>query len=159
GGQAHQGWSRHRSKLVTRRHAIPLLTLPTRTCRRRCPGTPCTDGLSKQQGVATAQDTRDTEERVAIVLFVRSAKYLVRYAAGGGLTQAGRRRREQVRQQAADLFTAGVSAIEVAAQLEASTKSAYAWRRAWKAGGSEALKSKGTSGARSKLSDDQMRRL
>jgi len=64
-----------------------------------------------------------------------------------------------VRQQAADLFTAGVSAIEVAAQLEVSTKSAYAWRRAWKAGGSEALQSKGTSGARSKLSDDQMRRL
>ncbi|GAA2625346.1 hypothetical protein GCM10010399_65980 [Dactylosporangium fulvum] len=64
-----------------------------------------------------------------------------------------------MRQQAADLFTAGVSAIEVAAQLEVSTKSAYAWRRAWKAGGSEALQSKGTSGARSKLSDDQMRRL
>jgi transposase len=37
-----------------------------------------------------------------------------------------------VRQQAADLFTAGVSAVEVAAQLEVSTKSAYAWRRAWK---------------------------
>ena len=64
-----------------------------------------------------------------------------------------------MRQQAADLFTAGVSAIEVAAQLEVSPKSAYAWRRAWKAGGSEALQSKGTSGARSKLSDDQMRRL
>ena len=83
----------------------------------------------------------------------------MRYADGGGLTQAGRQRREQVRQQAADLFAAGVSAVEVAAQLEVSTKSVYTWRRAWVAGGPEALRSKGSAGARSKLSEDQVRRL
>jgi transposase len=83
----------------------------------------------------------------------------VRYADGGGLTVAGRQRRERVRQRAAELFAANVSAIEVAAQLEVSTKSAYTWRRAWLADGSEALRSKGSAGARSKLSDDQLRLL
>jgi putative transposase len=83
----------------------------------------------------------------------------MRYADGGGLTQAGRQRREQVRRDAAALFAAGVSAIDVAARLQVSTKSAYAWRRAWDAGGSEALRSKGTSGARSKLTDEQVDRL
>jgi transposase len=83
----------------------------------------------------------------------------VRYADGGGLTQAGRQRRERVRQQAADLFASGVSALDVAARLEVSTKSAYAWRRAWVAGGSEALHSKGSGGARSKLTDVQVGRL
>src|SRR5512145_1951453 len=83
----------------------------------------------------------------------------VRYADGGGLTQAARQRREQVRQDAAALFAAGVSAIDVAGRLEVSTKSAYAWRRAWQAGGPQALRSKGTSGARSKLTDEQVRRL
>jgi transposase len=83
----------------------------------------------------------------------------VRYADGGGLTQAGRQRRERVRQQPVDLFAAGVSAIDVAARLEVSTKSAYTWRRACAADGPEALLSKGSAGARSKLSDDQVRRL
>jgi transposase len=83
----------------------------------------------------------------------------VRYADGGGLTQAGRQRRERVRRQAAELFAAGVPAVEVAAQLGVSRKSAYTWRRAWVAGGPEALRSKGSAGARSKLSEDQVRRL
>jgi putative transposase len=60
-----------------------------------------------------------------------------------------------VRQEAAELFAAGLSAVEVAARLEASTKSAYTWRRAWAADGTEALRSKGSAGARSKLSADQ----
>jgi putative transposase len=64
-----------------------------------------------------------------------------------------------VREQAAGLFAAGMSAIEVAAKLEVSTKSAYAWRRVWLSDGPEALRSKGSAGARSKLSEDQIRRL
>ena len=64
-----------------------------------------------------------------------------------------------MRREAGDLFAAGVSAIEVAARLEVSTKSAYAWRRTWAAGGPGALQSKGTSGASSKLSDEQVGRL
>jgi transposase len=83
----------------------------------------------------------------------------VRYADGGGLTSAGRRRREQVRLQAADLFAVGLSAVQVAARLEVSTKSAYTWRRVWEVGGAEALRSKGSSGARLKLNAGQVRRL
>jgi transposase len=83
----------------------------------------------------------------------------VRYADGGGLTRASRQRREQVRQQAAALFAAGVPAVEVAARLEVSPKSAYTWRRAWAAGGVKALVSKGSAGAPSKLTEQQMLRL
>ena len=57
------------------------------------------------------------------------------------------------------MFADGKSAIEVAGLLEVSTKSAYQWRRAWVAGGAEALASKGPSGPDPKLSDDQLARL
>ena len=40
-----------------------------------------------------------------------------------------------------------------------STKSAYQWRRAWAAGGVQALASKGASGPDPKLSDAQLSRL
>jgi putative transposase len=83
----------------------------------------------------------------------------VRYGDGGGLDEADRLRREQVRQKAAALFEAGVSAVEVAARLEVSTKSAYAWRRAWVSGGPDALKSKGSVGASAKLNAKQVERL
>jgi transposase len=43
--------------------------------------------------------------------------------------------------------------------LEASTKSAYAWRRAWAAGGERVLASKGTPGPPRRLSDAQVQRL
>ena len=64
-----------------------------------------------------------------------------------------------MRQRAAELFAADVSAVEVAQQLEVSTKSAYQWRRVWVAGGAQALVSKGTSGPDPKLSDEQLLRL
>ena len=83
----------------------------------------------------------------------------MRYGDGGGVDQVERVRREQVRQQAAELFAAGVPAIEVAERLEVSTKSAYQWRRAWVAGGTGALVSKGASGPDPKLSDEQLARL
>jgi putative transposase len=83
----------------------------------------------------------------------------MRYGDGGGVDQVERVRREQVRQRAAELFDAGVPAIEVAGLLEVSTKSAYQWRRAWVAGGARALASKGTSGPDPKLSDEQLARL
>ena len=57
------------------------------------------------------------------------------------------------------MFTDGMSAVQVAAALEVSTKSAYAWRRAWAAGGEQALASKGTPGPQRRLSDTQVRRL
>lgn len=57
------------------------------------------------------------------------------------------------------MFAAGVAAVEVAARLEVSTKSAYAWRRAWLAGGAQALVSKGSGGTPSRLSEQQVARL
>jgi transposase len=83
----------------------------------------------------------------------------MRYGDGGGVDQAERARRERVRHQAAQLFAQGRSAIEVAGLLEVSTKSAYQWRRAWVAGGVEALASKGPAGPDPKLSDTQLARL
>jgi transposase len=83
----------------------------------------------------------------------------MRYGDGGGVDQAERVRREQVRQRAAQLFADGRSAVEVAGLLEVSTKSAYQWRRAWVAGGAQALVSKGASGPGPKLSDEQLARL
>lgn len=50
---------------------------------------------------------------------------------GGGVGPQGRVGREQVRRQAARMFADGMSGAQVAAALEISTKSAYAWRRAW----------------------------
>jgi hypothetical protein len=45
----------------------------------------------------------------------------MRYGDGGGVDQAERARREQVRQRAAQLFADGKSALEIAALLEVST--------------------------------------
>lgn len=84
---------------------------------------------------------------------------LMRYGDGGGVDQAERLRRERVRQRAAVLFTQGRSALEVAGLLEVSTKSAYQWRRAWVAGGAQALTSRGPAGPDPKLSDEQVGRL
>jgi transposase len=80
----------------------------------------------------------------------------MRYGDGGGLDEVRRLRREQVRRQAAEMFAAGVGPVEVARELEVSTKSAYQWRRVWVAGGSGALASKGPSGPDPILSDEQL---
>ena len=83
----------------------------------------------------------------------------MRYGDGGGLDQAQRIRREQVRARAAQLFEQGVSAPGVAVLLEVSTKSASQWRRVWVVGGAQALSSRGASGPDPKLSDEQLARL
>ncbi len=57
------------------------------------------------------------------------------------------------------MFAAGVPPAQVAARLEVSEKSAYTWRRAWAAGGPDALRSKGPSGRASRLDDRQLARL
>ncbi len=83
----------------------------------------------------------------------------MRYGDGGGLDQAARVRREQVRRQAADLFAQGMTPVEVAKRLEVSQKSAYVWRKLWQIGGAEALASKGAPGPDPKLSDAQLVKL
>ncbi|MEV0227159.1 helix-turn-helix domain-containing protein, partial [Streptomyces sp. NPDC050704] len=70
----------------------------------------------------------------------------MRYPDGGGLTAEQRRRREEVRMRTVDLFEEDVKVPCVARELPVSEKSVYQWRRAWKAGGCGALRSKGPSG-------------
>jgi transposase len=83
----------------------------------------------------------------------------MRYPDGGGLTAAGRVRREQVRLAAAAMYEQDIKPVQVAHELRVSTKSAYQWRRCWRAGGKAALASKGAGGAVCRLSAAQLARL
>lgn len=59
----------------------------------------------------------------------------MRYPDGGGLTAEQRRRREEVRMRAVDLFEEGAEVPCVARELRVSEKSVYQWRRTWRTGG------------------------
>ena len=83
----------------------------------------------------------------------------MRYPDGGGLTAAARARRESVRLEAAHLFEQDVSPVRVAHRMRVSTKSAYQWRRRWRAGGGAALASAGPGGAVCRLNREQLARL
>ena len=83
----------------------------------------------------------------------------MRYSDGGGLTAEGRARRERVRLQAARMFEQDMDPVQIAGLLRVSTKSAYTWRRAWRAGGDAALASNGPGGNPCKLDEDQLARL
>ena len=83
----------------------------------------------------------------------------MRYADGGGLTARGRAARERVRLQATEMFEQRLPATEIAARLRVSPKSVRTWRRAWLAGGSPALASRGPGGSVCKLDDAQLDRL
>jgi putative transposase len=83
----------------------------------------------------------------------------MRYPDGGGLSRRGRVARERVRLEAARLFEQGVRPVQVARRLRVSAKSAYQWRRRWRAGGDSALASRGPGGATCRLNPDQLQRL
>jgi len=83
----------------------------------------------------------------------------MRYPDGGGLTAAGRARREKVRLTAAAMFEQDMDPVQVAHELRVSTKSVYLWRRRWRAGGTAALASKGAGGAVCRLGPAQLARL
>ncbi|MDT0469432.1 helix-turn-helix domain-containing protein [Streptomyces sp. DSM 41699] len=68
----------------------------------------------------------------------------MRYARGGGLTDAGRAARERLRQQAVERFQAGQKNAEVAAVLRVSERSVERWRRAWREHGEAGVLSKGS---------------
>ncbi|KQV16777.1 MULTISPECIES: winged helix-turn-helix domain-containing protein [unclassified Kitasatospora] len=82
----------------------------------------------------------------------------MRYAQGGGLTDAGRAAREQVRLQAVERFEAGEKNREIAAALRVSERSVERWRRQWRERGDAGVLSKGSPG-RPRLSDAQITRL
>jgi len=83
----------------------------------------------------------------------------MRYPDGGGLSAEGRARREKLRLQAAQMFGQGMKPVQVARCLRVSTKSAYQWRRCWRADGDAALASKGPGGAACRLGEQQLARL
>jgi putative transposase len=82
----------------------------------------------------------------------------MRYATGGGLSPAGQARREQVRLEAAERFERGETTAEIAADLRVTVRSVERWRKAWRQGGIEALRSKGPV-SRERLSPEQWVRL
>ena len=83
----------------------------------------------------------------------------MRYADGGGLTAEGRAQRHRVRLRAAEMFAQDADPVQVARELRVSTKSVYQWRRAWRAGGEEALASKGPGGSACRLGEAQLAEL
>src|SRR2546421_10214241 len=83
----------------------------------------------------------------------------MRYPDGGGLSARGRVQRERVRLEAARLFEQGVAPVLVAGRLRVSTKSAYQWRRRWRAGGDAALAAEGPGGAIRRRHGRQVGRL
>ncbi|TMU97993.1 winged helix-turn-helix domain-containing protein [Streptomyces sp. DASNCL29] len=82
----------------------------------------------------------------------------MRYAQGGGLSDAGRAARERIRLQAVERFGRGEKNREIAAVLRVSERSAERWRRAWREGGEPGVLSKGSPG-RPRLSPAQISRL
>ncbi len=83
----------------------------------------------------------------------------MRYPDGGGLSAQGRARREKLRLQAAQMFEQGIEPVQVARCLQVSAKSAYQWRRRWRAGGPAGLASKGPGGSVCRLDEVQLGRL
>ena len=82
----------------------------------------------------------------------------MRYAQRGGYTPAEQQRRERLRLEAAERFARGDAIREIACDLRVTECSVRRWRRAWQAGGTGALRSRGPV-SREKLSPQQWARL
>jgi putative transposase len=82
----------------------------------------------------------------------------MRYAQRGGYTPAEQQRRERVRLQAAERFARGDTISEIARDLRVTEGSVRRWHRAWQAGGTAALRSRGPV-SQEKLSPRQWARL
>nr|WP_244320470.1 MULTISPECIES: helix-turn-helix domain-containing protein [Streptomyces] len=67
----------------------------------------------------------------------------MRYPDGGGLTAERRAFRERIRLQAGERFAAGEKTAVIAKDLRVSVRSVERWRRAWREGGMDALRSAG----------------
>jgi putative transposase len=67
----------------------------------------------------------------------------MRYAQRGGYTPEEQKRREQLRMRAAERFERGESAAAVAGEFRVTVPTVRAWRRRWREGGAQALRSTG----------------
>ncbi|MER8062735.1 MULTISPECIES: winged helix-turn-helix domain-containing protein [unclassified Streptomyces] len=67
----------------------------------------------------------------------------MRYPDGGGLSAERRAFRERIRLQASERFAAGEKTAVIAKDLRVSVRPVERWRRAWREGGMEALRSAG----------------
>ncbi|MEU4173490.1 helix-turn-helix domain-containing protein [Streptomyces sp. NPDC026665] len=72
----------------------------------------------------------------------------MRYADGGGLTAERRAARERIRMEAGRRFERGDRTSDIAKDLRVSERSVEQWRRNWREGGLEGLKSKGPARSR-----------
>ncbi|MET7712630.1 winged helix-turn-helix domain-containing protein [Streptomyces sp. NPDC005407] len=82
----------------------------------------------------------------------------MRYAQGGGLTPVEQEKRERLRLAAAERFRNGDATAVVARDLRVTARSVRRWRRAWEAGGFDALRSAGPVSVE-RLSAEQFARL
>ena len=83
---------------------------------------------------------------------------VMRYGQRGGYTPAEQQRRGRLRLEAAGRFAAGGRVSEIARDLRVTPGSVRRWRRAWRHGGTAALKSTGPL-SRERLSSQQWARL
>jgi transposase len=67
-----------------------------------------------------------------------------------------RAERQARRERAAELFAQGRSQAEVARELDVSRQSASRWHTRWQADGATALRTRGPTGRRPKVGDDQL---
>jgi transposase len=67
-----------------------------------------------------------------------------------------RAERQARRERAAELFAQGRSQAEVARELDVSRQSASRWHAGWQASGGPGLQSRGPTGRRPKVADDQL---
>ena len=82
----------------------------------------------------------------------------MRYGGGGGYTPDEQDRRERVRLEAAECFERDEPIAEIAACFRVPARRVQKWRKAWREGGVEALRSKGPV-SRERLSPEQWARL
>ncbi|MFF4181424.1 winged helix-turn-helix domain-containing protein [Streptomyces sp. NPDC001750] len=82
----------------------------------------------------------------------------MRYAQGGGLTDAKRAARERIRLEAVGRFESGAKNREIAVALRGSERSVERWRRQWRERGEEGVRLKGSPG-RPRLSAGQIAKL
>ncbi|GHH62787.1 transposase [Streptomyces umbrinus] len=68
----------------------------------------------------------------------------MRYAQGGGLSDARRQFREGIRMMAAARFARREQSSGIARELRVSVRSVQRWRRLWDKGGPQALRSAGS---------------